>query len=1267
MFNHRLGIGTNSPSNKLDVSGRVAIGTSYAGMQTAPTNGLAVQGQVGIGTYTPDLSAALDITSTTQGFLPPRMNSTQRNAISSPADGLVVYDTTIEELYYYNGTSAAWQAVGPGTVKQINTGSGLTGGPITTTGTISVATNGITNSLFRQSTANTLVGNPTGSTANVTDITLGSTLTFVSGALQTTAISGDVTTSANSFTTTIAANAVTTTKINNAAVTYVKLQNESATTLLGNPTGSSTSPSEITLGTTLTFSGNALQTSALSGDVTSSTNSFSTTVAAIAGTTVSGTTGSTNVVFSASPTLTGTLTAATISATGNVTGANLSGMNTGDQTITLTGDVTGSGTGSFAATLATVNSNIGTFSALTVNGKGLVTAATNLSLTGDVTGTASGSSLSATVTALRGHTVKNSTPTDAQILIWNNTNTDWEPVSVSGDGTITNAGVLTITKTNGVSFATSATTDTTNASNISSGSLSLSRIATIADGTLLANTSGGTSTPIATTLTQLIDHDLGTAQGDILYRNGTIWTVLAPGTSGQVLTTGGASANPSWSTVTSGVSSITGDGTVISNSASTGAVTLTLANAGAGTVLGNATSSSATPTYTSAPVLGKNATTNGTLGLANGGTSGTTITLQNLGNTSAYNFNLPIIAGSAGQVLTSQGGGSTSMTWTTPTTGTVTSIATNNGITGGTITSSGTIGLATIANHNLLANTSGSTAAPVATTLTALIDDAIASTQGDILYRNSSSWVALAPGSNGQVLTTGGASANPSWMNTSTGTVTNIATGSGLTGGPITTTGTILVATNGITNSLFRQSAANTIVGNPTGSTANVTDITLGSTLTFVSGALQTTAFTGDVTTSANSFSTTIKTNVNLSGSPTTTTQSASDNSTNIATTAFVTAAINNAIAGVNPAVAVQAATTTVLPNSPTYNNGLSGVGATLTSLTMSVLVVDGYTPVLLDRILVKNQASAFQNGVYYVSQLGVAGVTPWILTRALDYDMPSDINNTGAIPVTNGSSNIDTTWVLTSKVTTVGTDSLTYTQFTLNPTTILTNNLNSANIFVGNASNIATGVAVSGDVTITNAGVITIANNAITTSKINNSAVTYAKIQNETANTLLGNPTGSSATPSEITLGTDLTFSGGALTHINSGVTAGSYNSVTVNAQGHVTAGTTQLMTWNTITSATAAIVNNGYITNNTTLVTLTLPTTATVGDIIPVAGKGTGGWGIAQNFGQTIHFGTKNTTTGTGGSLASTKQYDCIELLCITTNTDFIVRNSVGSITVA
>ncbi len=62
------------------------------------------------GTDTPDASAALDLTSTTKGLLPPRMTTTQKNDISSPAEGLVVYDSTLHLPYYYSGS--AWSTFG---------------------------------------------------------------------------------------------------------------------------------------------------------------------------------------------------------------------------------------------------------------------------------------------------------------------------------------------------------------------------------------------------------------------------------------------------------------------------------------------------------------------------------------------------------------------------------------------------------------------------------------------------------------------------------------------------------------------------------------------------------------------------------------------------------------------------------------------------------------------------------------------------------------------------------------------------------------------------------------------------------------------------------------------------------------------------------------------------------------------------------------------------------------------------------------------------
>ncbi|MGH7975000.1 MAG: beta strand repeat-containing protein [bacterium] len=71
--------------------------------------GVSASTAVGIGTLTPDASAALDVTSTVTGFLPPRMTTTQKNAIASPATGLIVFDTTLGFLQIYNGTT--WTSV----------------------------------------------------------------------------------------------------------------------------------------------------------------------------------------------------------------------------------------------------------------------------------------------------------------------------------------------------------------------------------------------------------------------------------------------------------------------------------------------------------------------------------------------------------------------------------------------------------------------------------------------------------------------------------------------------------------------------------------------------------------------------------------------------------------------------------------------------------------------------------------------------------------------------------------------------------------------------------------------------------------------------------------------------------------------------------------------------------------------------------------------------------------------------------------------------
>ena len=64
--------------------------------------------QVGIGTITPHASSVLDVSSTNQGMLTPRMTTSQRTAIVTPADGLIVYDTDLKSFYHYNSTTVSW-------------------------------------------------------------------------------------------------------------------------------------------------------------------------------------------------------------------------------------------------------------------------------------------------------------------------------------------------------------------------------------------------------------------------------------------------------------------------------------------------------------------------------------------------------------------------------------------------------------------------------------------------------------------------------------------------------------------------------------------------------------------------------------------------------------------------------------------------------------------------------------------------------------------------------------------------------------------------------------------------------------------------------------------------------------------------------------------------------------------------------------------------------------------------------------------------------
>lgn len=101
-------------------------------------------------------------------------------------------------------------------------------------------------------------------------------------------------------------------------------------------------------------------------------------------------------------------------------------------------------------------------------------------------------------------------------------------------------------------------------------------------------------------------------------------------------------------------------------------------------------------------------------------------------------------------------------------------------------------------------------------------------------------------------------------------------------------------------------------------------------------------------------------------------------------------------------------------------------------------------------------------------------------------------------------------------------------------------------------------------------------------------------------------------------------------------------------------------------ITTSVNMTENTGYIVNNNSLVSLTLPLTCAVGKTLKIAGKGNGGWKILQNTMQVIHFGFFDTAIGTTGYLQNQHKYDSIELLCVTADLEFLVLNSFGNIIV-
>jgi hypothetical protein len=143
------------------------------------------------------------------------------------------------------------------------------------------------------------------------------------------------------------------------------------------------------------------------------------------------------------------------------------------------------------------------------------------------------------------------------------------------------------------------------------------------------------------------------------------------------------------------------------------------------------------------------------------------------------------------------------------------------------------------------------------------------------------------------------------------------------------------------------------------------------------------------------------------------------------------------------------------------FDNGAGGIGDTLTNAgAMAAFSIDGLSPSVNDRVLIKNQSTPAYNGVYTVTTVG-SGAVNWVLTRATDFDEPSEIVPGVVIPVLpGGTANGGTSWLQVDTVVTVGTDPIEFIQFTAQLPLSLANGGTGANLTAANGGIVYSGAS---------------------------------------------------------------------------------------------------------------------------------------------------------------------------------------------------------------
>jgi len=415
-----------------------------------------------------DNSAVLELRSSTQGMLAPRLTMVQRDDIASPANGLLIYQTdNTSGFYYFNGTAWVWMP-GTGTVTSIATGTGLTGGVISSTGTISMA----------DMPANTIKGNASNGTAAPTDIEIpANTVLGRRGA-----------------STDIVAARVITNQIQNSNVTNAKLANMDQALIKGRAAAAGTGdPQDLTAAEVRTILNVADGATANAGTVTSIATGPGLTGGPI---TESGTVSMANM---AALSVKGNATNAVAAPTDIVAGAD-------HRVLRRSGTAIGFG----AINLASTNAVTGTLPVANLP-----------NLAGDVTGPIT----SNTVVKLQGRDVTTTAPTSGQVLKWNGS--AWAPAADNNDNTTYTAGTgisltgTTFANTGVLSWSAGTTGLTPNTA--TTGAVTLAGTLNVANGGTGRNTLTANNLIVGNGTTAVNFIAPGTS-GNVLVSNGTAWT-----------------------------------------------------------------------------------------------------------------------------------------------------------------------------------------------------------------------------------------------------------------------------------------------------------------------------------------------------------------------------------------------------------------------------------------------------------------------------------------------------------------------------------------------------------------------------------------------------------------------------------------------------------------------------------------------------------------------------------------------------------------------